>query len=125
MIDQHERRGGVRVNFFGRACYSSGLPARIATRWKVPVLAAFCYRDKRGVLTTDYEEPFELIRTGDEEADIVANTQLFVSAIEKRVRERPGEWLWMHRRWRPEYQSTVNGQKLEYEIRNRNTAQKN
>lgn len=103
LIDQHERQGGVRVNFFGRPCYSSGLPARIATKWDVPVVATFCYRDKYEILTTDFEGPFNLVRIGDEEADVQANTQQFVNAIERRVKERPGEWLWMHRRWRPEY----------------------
>ncbi|MBI4387747.1 MAG: lysophospholipid acyltransferase family protein [Candidatus Omnitrophica bacterium] len=100
LIDQHERQGGVKVQFFGRSCFSSSLPARIATKWNVPVIATFCYRDQNGVLTTDFEEPFKLILTNDPDADVLANTQQFVSAIEKRVAERPGEWLWMHRRWR-------------------------
>lgn len=103
LIDQHERQGAVQVQFFGRPCFSTGVPARIALKWNVPVLATFCYRDKQGILTTDFEKPFDLIQTGNEEADVQANTQLFVSAIEKKVKERPGEWLWMHRRWRPEY----------------------
>ena len=100
LIDQHERQGAVKVQFFGRPCYSSSLPARIAAKWDVPVIATFCYRDEHEILTTDFEEPFQLIKTGDEEADTQANTQMFVSAIERRVKAKPSEWLWMHKRWR-------------------------
>jgi len=50
-------------------------------------------------------DPFmELLRTGDEEADILANTALFTEKIEEFVRKYPEQWLWVHRRWktRPE-----------------------
>ena len=99
-IQAKMRQGAVKVQFFGRECLAPGLPARVALKWNVPVVAAFCYRDKDNMLTTDFEEPFELIKTGDEEADAQRNTQLFINAIEKRVKAKPGEWLWMHRRWR-------------------------
>ena len=62
------------------------------------------------VLRTWHIYPFdtkihvELVRTGDLEADIVANTQKFTSVIEGYVRQYPEQWLWVHRRWktRPE-----------------------
>jgi KDO2-lipid IV(A) lauroyltransferase len=46
----------------------------------------------------------ELVRTGDLEADIIANTQKFTKVIEDYVRKHPEQWLWVHRRWktRPE-----------------------
>jgi KDO2-lipid IV(A) lauroyltransferase len=45
-----------------------------------------------------------LVRSGDEAADVVANTQLFTKVLEDYVRRYPGQWLWVHRRWktRPE-----------------------
>jgi KDO2-lipid IV(A) lauroyltransferase len=47
-----------------------------------------------------------LVRTGDHEADIIANTQKFTKVIEDYVRKYPEQWLWVHRRWktRPEGQ---------------------
>jgi KDO2-lipid IV(A) lauroyltransferase len=41
-----------------------------------------------------------LIRSGNEEADIAANTALFTKVIEKYVRQYPDQWLWVHRRWK-------------------------
>jgi KDO2-lipid IV(A) lauroyltransferase len=46
------------------------------------------------------EPEVELIRTGDRERDVAANTALFSRVIEGWVRERPGHWFWMHRRWK-------------------------
>ncbi len=41
-----------------------------------------------------------LVRTGDDEADAVANTALFTKVIEAYVRRYPDQWLWVHRRWK-------------------------
>jgi KDO2-lipid IV(A) lauroyltransferase len=92
---------GVFVDFFGRAaCTASGL-ARVALRTGAAVLPGFLVwseDEKRYVL--EFGEQFALERTGDDEADIVANTQLFTAAIERSIRAYPKQWLWVHRRWK-------------------------
>jgi len=100
MNDQHERQGSVQVQFFGRTCLASSFVAQMALRWDVPVIFMHAYRDQDNRVITDYDEPFKLVRTGNDEADAQANTQLFTKRIEERIRQMPGNWLWMHRRWR-------------------------
>lgn len=41
-----------------------------------------------------------MVRSGDTEADILANTALFTAAIESYIRHAPDQWLWVHRRWK-------------------------
>jgi Kdo2-lipid IVA lauroyltransferase/acyltransferase len=98
---------GVFVDFFGiPACTAIGL-ARIAMRTDAAVIPGFTIWDEE---TKKYrlcfEPAIELVRTGDLEADIVANTQNFTKVIENYVRKYPEQWLWVHRRWktRPEGQ---------------------
>jgi KDO2-lipid IV(A) lauroyltransferase len=98
---------GVFVNFFGiPACTASGL-ARIALRTDAAVVPGFTIWDEKlGKYRLRFDPALELIRTGDQEADIVANTQQFTRVIEDYVRKYPEQWLWVHRRWktRPEGQ---------------------
>jgi KDO2-lipid IV(A) lauroyltransferase len=44
-------------------------------------------------------EPIEIADTGDRTRDIEAGVEAVNAFIEARVRERPGEWWWVHRRW--------------------------
>lgn len=92
---------GVFVNFFGiPACTASGL-ARIALRTDAAVVPGFTIWDEKlGKYRLRFDPAVELIRTGDLEADLVANTQEFTSVIESYVRKYPGQWLWVHRRWK-------------------------
>lgn len=92
---------GIFVNFFGiPACTASGL-ARIALRTDAAVVPTFTIWDEKlGKYRLRFDPAVELIRTGDLEADIVANTQRFTSIIEDYVRKYPEQWLWVHRRWK-------------------------
>ena len=96
---------GVFVDFFGiPACTASGL-ARIALRTDAAVIPGFTIWDSAlGKYRLRFDPPVELVRTGELEADIVANTQKFTSIIEEYARKYPEQWLWVHRRWktRPE-----------------------
>jgi KDO2-lipid IV(A) lauroyltransferase len=101
---------GVFVPFFGvPACTASGL-ARVALKTGAAVLPGFMvWEEKEGKYVLHFGEELELIRTGEAAEDIVANTALFTSAIERYVRRYPGQWLWVHRRWktRPEGEGSL------------------
>ena len=92
---------GVFVDFFGiPACTASGL-ARIALRTDAAVVPGFTVWDP--VLRKyrlRFEPPVALIRTGNNDADIVANTALLTKVIEDVIRRYPDQWLWVHRRWK-------------------------
>jgi Kdo2-lipid IVA lauroyltransferase/acyltransferase len=92
---------GVFVDFFGiPACTASGL-ARIALRTDAAVVPGFTIWDRElRKYRLRFDPALDLIRTGDEEADIVANTALFTKVIEEYVRRYPDQWLWVHRRWK-------------------------
>jgi KDO2-lipid IV(A) lauroyltransferase len=41
-----------------------------------------------------------LVYTGDDEKDLIINTQNFTDFTERVVREHPEQWVWMHERWK-------------------------
>jgi len=101
---------GVFVDFFGiPACTASGL-ARIALKTDAAVVPGFTVWDKNlRKYILRFDPAVELIRTADNEADIVANTAKFTKVIEEVIRRYPDQWLWVHRRWktRPPGQSPL------------------
>jgi Kdo2-lipid IVA lauroyltransferase/acyltransferase len=96
---------GVFVDFFGiPACTASGV-ARVALKTDAAVVPGFTIWDP--VLQKyrlRFDPAVELVRTGNTEADVVANTAKFTQVIEEYARKYPDQWLWVHRRWktRPE-----------------------
>ncbi|MGA9792483.1 MAG: lysophospholipid acyltransferase family protein, partial [Terriglobales bacterium] len=92
---------GVFVDFFGiPACTASGL-ARIALKTGAAVVPGFTVWDsKLRKYILRFDPAVELVRSSDNEADIVANTAGFTKVIEDFVRRYPDQWLWVHRRWK-------------------------
>jgi KDO2-lipid IV(A) lauroyltransferase len=91
---------GVFVDYFGRpACTTDGL-ALLALHTGAPVLPAYIVRLPDGRYRLVFGPEVEVIRTGDRDADVLANTQRFTKVIEQIVRRYPDQWLWVHQRWK-------------------------
>jgi KDO2-lipid IV(A) lauroyltransferase len=92
---------GVFVDFFGvPACSTSGL-ARIALRTDAAVVPVYALWDEAvGKYRLHVDPQVELIRTGDLDADVRANTARFIHIIENIARAYPDQWLWVHKRWK-------------------------
>ncbi|MGH9533627.1 MAG: lysophospholipid acyltransferase family protein [Terriglobales bacterium] len=92
---------GCFVPFFGTlACTATGL-ARIAQSTGAAVVPGFTVWEpawRRYVLYFGSEIPTR--RSGDDEADTVANTAAYTAVLEGWIRRYPDQWLWVHRRWK-------------------------
>jgi Kdo2-lipid IVA lauroyltransferase/acyltransferase len=96
---------GLFVDFFGTpACTASGM-ARVALKTGAAVLPGFLlWEESSQRYVLRFGKQLELIRSDDNEADILANTAMFTKVLEEYIRQYPKQWLWLHRRWktRPE-----------------------
>jgi Kdo2-lipid IVA lauroyltransferase/acyltransferase len=92
---------GVFVDFFGTpACTASGL-ARVAMRTEAAILPGFLtWREEEQKYVLEFGECLEFVRTDDDEQDIITNTQICTTAIERWISRFPEQWLWVHRRWK-------------------------
>jgi KDO2-lipid IV(A) lauroyltransferase len=101
---------GVFVEVFGRKASATKGVAQIAARAGAAVVPGFAVwneADRRYVLK--FYPAVELVESADREADLLENTQRCQAAIERAIRDHPGQWLWIHRRWkrRPDGQPAV------------------
>jgi Kdo2-lipid IVA lauroyltransferase/acyltransferase len=92
---------GVFVDFFGvPACTTTGI-ARVALHTDAAVVPGYAFWDENlRKYRLRFEPPVELVRTGDTERDVVENTQRFAKVIEGIIRKYPGQWVWIHARWK-------------------------
>ena len=98
LVDQ-KLNDGVAVPFFGRDAMTTAAPATLALRLSAIICFVFCERVGPAHLRVVFEQPELPETTSDRAADIVALTRFINLQLEQHIRARPGEWLWLHRRW--------------------------
>ena len=100
LVDQRFARG-PRVRFLGREAPANPLLAQLARRFDCPVHGARAIRLPGGRFRLEITEELHLPRDAEGRVDVNAATAAINAVVEEWVREYPGQWLWMHRRWRP------------------------
>lgn len=91
---------GVFVDFFGRVAYTHKVLALIALKTGAPVIPAFLFRLPDGRHRFRFEPPILLEAGKDREAAVLEATQRMTREIERKIREAPDHWLWIHDRWK-------------------------
>ena len=99
VIDQDARGDGVFVPFFGVAASTTPTLALLALRTGAAVMPVVSTLEEDGTYRVRYEAEIPVAATGDRDGDVRRVTAECTAAIERWVRERPEQWLWMHRRW--------------------------
>lgn len=99
LLNDQKANDGIAVPFFGVDAYTAPGPAAFALRFKVPVVPMSVQRRHKSRFTVFVHEPIVLEETGDRAADVEAGTRRITAFIEERIRARPTEWFWVHKRW--------------------------
>jgi KDO2-lipid IV(A) lauroyltransferase len=107
LVDQYYSRG-VDVAFFGRRTKANPLLARLARHFDCPIYGLRVVRLPGHRFRPELTEQIQPVRDAEGKVDIAGTTQAVMSVIEGWIREYPEQWLWLHRRWRPEDQASVN-----------------
>jgi KDO2-lipid IV(A) lauroyltransferase len=98
LIDQ-KFNAGVASPLFGHMAHTSPGPVRLARRYGGQVTPLAVRRLKGARFQVLVYEPIVMTDTGDDEADTEAGVRQLNAFIEDRIRERPEEYFWAHRRW--------------------------
>jgi len=98
LLDQ-KQNDGIAVPFFGREAMTTFAPAAFARRYGAMLMPIRIERLGAARLRVTAEPPVELATGGARDADLRATMANVNAVFERWIRERPGEWLWLHRRW--------------------------
>ncbi len=100
LIDQDTKVKSRFVDFFGMKASTPIGATILALRTRAAVVPTYIFLDKNGKQQMHILPEIPLVITGDEETDLVVNTQNFTNFTEQIVREHPEQWVWMHERWK-------------------------
>jgi KDO2-lipid IV(A) lauroyltransferase len=99
LLNDQKLDNGIAAPFFGRLAMTAPALASFALKFKCPVFPVHVVRVGPARLNVIYEAPIPLPESGDKAADVLALTTTANQYLERWIREVPGSWLWLHRRW--------------------------
>jgi len=101
VIDQNQpRRRAIFPTFFGVPAATSPTPAVLAKRTGAAVIFILAVPMDDGRHRVLIEGPLDPPDTGDHRRDALLFMQDLNDRLERRVREHPDQWYWLHRRWK-------------------------
>ncbi len=91
---------GVKTTFLGQETYTNSALAFFALKTDAIVVPTNMFRENDKVVAEFNKPiPFEKKYDNDEE-NIKHMTQVYNDVLETYIRKNPGEWMWVHKRWK-------------------------
>jgi KDO2-lipid IV(A) lauroyltransferase len=98
LVDQ-KLNDGIAVPFFGRDAMTAPAIARLALHFHAPIVPVRIERLAGARFRFTVLPQLAASDTGDATADALSTMTRINLVIESWVRDRPEQWLWLHKRW--------------------------
>ncbi|HZN07346.1 MAG TPA: lysophospholipid acyltransferase family protein [Pyrinomonadaceae bacterium] len=91
----------IFVDFFGVPAATTFIVAKLSLRTGAPLIPVFApWSEEKKKFLLIVEPPLSIEPSGDEDADVRLLTAKLSLLIENQIRKCPGQWLWIHKRWK-------------------------
>lgn len=95
---------GIFIDFFGRPASTYAAPAAFAVRTGAPFVAGWIHREEGHyriyLKRLDVKALAGIPPDAEEEKKIFRLTETYILWVEEQIRQDPGQYLWLHRRWK-------------------------
>lgn len=98
LVDQ-KMNDGIPVPFFGRDAMTAPAIAQFALKFNCPIVPMRLERVNGTRFRMTFYPPLEIENTGNRQDDILKIMTEINRILESWIREKPEQWLWLHRRW--------------------------
>jgi KDO2-lipid IV(A) lauroyltransferase len=99
LMNDQKFNAGIAAPLFGEPAFTAPGPSSLALRFHAPLQPMSVERTNKARFRVVVHDPIVLAETGDRSADIEMGVRRVNAFIESRVRARPSEWFWVHKRW--------------------------
>jgi len=99
LMNDQKFNGGVAAPLFGVTCFTAPGPSSFALRFGIPLQPMSVQRTRKARFKVIVHEPIWLENTGERNRDLEAGVRKVNAFMEDRIRARPTEWFWVHKRW--------------------------
>jgi KDO2-lipid IV(A) lauroyltransferase len=99
LLADQKMNDGIPVPFFGRLAMTAPALAVLALRFDCDVLPARVERLDGARFRLTVFPPLPVTRSGEPHSDTAALMARVNAMLETWIRDRPEQWLWLHRRW--------------------------
>ncbi len=100
LSDQDGGKRGEFVNFLGRPASTPKGVAHFSLRTGAPVFPVAIIREKGPYHRLVIGDDISVMPSGDIKKDIHEILQRFADSLSKYIERYPGQWLWLHKRWK-------------------------
>ena len=108
LIDQDTKVKSRFVDFFGMPAATPVGATVLAMKTGAAVIPTYVYLGDDGLQHMQVLPEVPMKLTGDDEVDMVYNTQVLTNFIENTIRQHPDQWVWMHERWKTKKGEEIN-----------------
>jgi KDO2-lipid IV(A) lauroyltransferase len=100
LIDQDTKVKTVFVDFFGKKAATPVGATVLGMKTGAAIVPTYVYLHTDGMQHMYILPEIPLRVSGNEDDDVIFNTQLLTNFIEETIRKHPEQWVWMHERWK-------------------------
>ncbi len=105
VVDQNTAsKQGELIEFFGHKARHTPAAAILARKFDAVVIPVYSHTTDYRRWTITFHEPLPMQKSNNPEADILDHIQRQAAVTETVIRQKPDEWLWLHQRWKNQYE---------------------
>jgi len=103
LLNDQKFNQGLAIPFLGYPAMTATAAARMALKFDCPLVPVQVERLQGFSFRITFYKPLEIQKTGVFREDVKLLTSQVCASIEKWVKQRPDQWLWIHKRWPEEF----------------------
>jgi KDO2-lipid IV(A) lauroyltransferase len=97
LSDQHDRRNGILIDFFGRKAYTNATPFSLYKKLDIELYYMYFIRRIKNFKVDIFCEKLEFDREKIEKVEFLTALN---EKFEKSIIKNPSQWFWVHNRWK-------------------------